>query len=342
VAISLRSAGVNRDHRPVPDPDRGSRPHCHPPRQCGDDRGVNFFVDNASFKSENLAMSYFHDLDKTELIERAIRPHSAIPHPFLKWAGSKRFVLKHLIEVLPRSFKVYREPFLGSGALFFLLRPKSAVLSDTCPELIDTFVAVRDNNNMILRFLAKLTPEKKLFYFIRNHHSKGRFKRAAEFIYLNKTCWNGLYRVNASGNFNVPFGSKHPKTVADPTNLRVCAQLLNGPEICLEVCDFEHNLKEAGKGDLVYLDPPYVTSHYDNGFIEYNEQLFSWDDQVRLAELARQAQDRGACVVISNANDKRVIRLYKGFKIKHFTRKSTLASDKTKRTSVVEAIIYSG
>lgn len=281
-------------------------------------------------------------LDLQQLSVRAHLTNSAIPRPFLKWVGSKRLILKYLVDVLPGCFRTYREPFLGSGSLFFLIRPQRAVLSDTCSELIETFEAVRDGKESVLRYLRDLKPQKKLFYEVRQNRSHGRFKRAAQFIFLNKTCWNGLYRVNSQGQFNVPFGAKPPKQIADPINIEHCAEQLQRPGVAVQTCDFEENLSQASIGDLVYLDPPYVTSHNDNGFIEYNERLFSWQDQLRLAEMARVARDRGAHVIVSNANDSRVIRLYKGFNIMQFSRKSTLASDKARRNTVTEVIIFSG
>jgi hypothetical protein len=135
---------------------------------------------------------------------------SATPRPFLRWAGSKRGLLSHLVDALPGSFRRYHEPFLGSGSLFFLLQPVEAILSDASTELVETFTAVRDRPELVLRYIADLKVEREFFYRVRANRSLGRYKRAAEFIYLNKACWNGLYRVNANGDFNVPYGA--PKT----------------------------------------------------------------------------------------------------------------------------------
>jgi DNA adenine methylase len=265
---------------------------------------------------------------------------SATPRPFLRWAGSKRWLLPHLVPLLPRTFRTYREPFLGSAALFFLLQPERAVLGDTCRELVETFEAVRDNSAAILRYLHPLKPGKKRFYEIRKRRSSGRFQRAAEFIYLNKTCWNGLYRVNSSGAFNVPYGKPKADGIVDDENLRSCAELLAQPGVELKTCDFNELLVDVEEGDLVYLDPPYVTGHSNNGFIDYNEKLFAWEDQVRLAKAAAELDRRGAYVVVTNAEHADVLKLYEGFDVVVVGRRSTLAGDVSARRPVREVIIY--
>ncbi|MGI9180573.1 MAG: DNA adenine methylase [Longimicrobiaceae bacterium] len=274
-----------------------------------------------------------------DITARASRPYSSVPRPFLKWAGSKRSLLGHVLPLLPFQFGVYREPFLGSGALFFLIRPKRAVLSDVASELIETFRAVRDNVTAVKRYLAPLQPSRVAFYKTRSSRSSGRFKRAAEFIYLNKTCWNGLYRVNSAGEFNVPYGWPKGPNIVDDANLSECSLALRQPGVQLRICDFEATLREAQPNDLVYLDPPYVTGHNNNGFIDYNETLFSWSDQVRLAAAARDLADQGVHVIVSNADHEGVIDLYRGFRRISFDRKSTLASDATKRRRVSEVLL---
>lgn len=276
-----------------------------------------------------------------DVLKRASSPNSATPRSFLRWAGSKRFVLKHIVDVLPPRFKTYREPFLGSGALYFLLRPKRAVLSDTCPDLIKTFAAVRDNVDTVSCHLASLKPCREGYYKVRENRSREQYKYAAEFIYLNKRCWNGLYRVNAAGVFNVPFGRHKTDFLVDFNNLNSCAATLASSRTSLEVCDFEENLKDAKPGDLVYLDPPYVTGHNNNGFIAYNEVLFSWSDQTRLARIAQDLARKGVHVIVSNANHDEIIKLYPKFKVKHFNRSSTLASDIMRRRLVSEVILFS-
>ncbi len=284
---------------------------------------------------------FYQEIDREDLWTRIQSPGSATPRPFLKWAGSKRHALRHVFDTLPTRFRTYREPFLGSGALFFLLRPKHAVLSDTCAELIHAFIGVRENVGAIARCLRLLRPNRKTFYEVRSSRSTGFYKAAAEFVYLNKTCWNGLYRVNSAGEFNVPFGRPGTGEIVDFRNLRACAKALQSLDINIRVCDFEENTKDAEAGDLVYLDPPYVTGHTDNGFIEYNEVLFSWQDQQRLARTARRLDQKGVHVIVSNADHPKITELYEGFAVKQFRRSSTLASDVSKRRQVSEVLIFS-
>jgi DNA adenine methylase len=280
---------------------------------------------------------------KRERLRRAAADSlSHTPRSFLRWAGSKRGLLKHVIDALPESYDTYYEPFLGSGALFFLLRPTRAVLGDSCAELIDAYHAVRDNPNAVLRYLADWRPDPDLYYEIRDNRSIGRLKRAAEFLYLNRTCWNGLYRVNSAGEFNVPYGMPKTDFIVDAENLRSCSKLLAKRRISIACADFEETLQRAGKGDLVFLDPPYVTGHNNNGFIDYNETLFSWSDQERLAAVAHRLARRGAHVIVTNAKHDDVVALYGGFMTRDFERPSTLASNVTFRRSVREVVLWSG
>lgn len=277
-----------------------------------------------------------------ELRQRAAGRFSTRPRPFLRWAGSKQAALSHLVDVLPRQFGVYREPFLGSAALFFLLQPTRAVLTDKCGDLIATFGAVRDAPGAVIAYLNRLKkPRPKVFYRIRKKRSRGRIKRAAEFLYLNKSCWNGLYRVNSQGHFNVPYGRPKTDNIIDADNLRACSRSLARPEVRLATGDFDDALNGSAAGDLVYLDPPYVTGHSNNGFIDYNEVLFSWKDQERLANTARRLAADGVYVVVTNAYHQAVIDLYEGFAVRLFERASTLASAVSKRGRVIEAVLWS-
>jgi DNA adenine methylase len=279
-------------------------------------------------------------IDLALLEERAARFLSVTPRPFLRWAGSKRSLLGHIIDVLPSTFRRYHEPFLGSGSLFFLLQPESAVLSDACGELVETFSAVRDKPEMVLRYIAQLKVDREVFYAVRAKRSTGRYKRAAEFIYLNKACWNGLYRVNSNGDFNVPFGRPKSLNVTEPLNLRACAAALSRPGIDITCASFVESVGRVGEGDLVFLDPPYVTGHNNNGFVDYNETLFSWGDQIAAAGAAAAAADRGAHVVVTNAYHDDVLALYPGFSVKPLSRASTLASNSAKRRRVQEAVLW--
>jgi DNA adenine methylase len=278
-------------------------------------------------------------LEGSTLEARAAAPLSATPRAFLRWAGSKRFLLRHLVPLLPRAIGTYHEPFLGSGSLFFLLRPERAVLNDACQDLVETYRALSRSPDLIVDALSEMRPDPALYYRIRRARSTDPAIRAAEFLYLNATAWNGLYRVNARGEFNVPYGRPKTDNISDATNLLACSSILRGPNVALTSGDFERAISTAVSGDLVYMDPPYVTRHNNNGFVDYNEQLFKWSDQERLALAARRLADSGVSVIVSNANHHDVLALYPGFTAIRVERCSTLAGSPASRGPVSEIIL---
>ena len=280
-------------------------------------------------------------IDVEVILEKAERSASATPRPFVRWAGSKQKLLPHIAKVIPRRFGTYHEPFLGSGALFFLLQPKRAMLNDSCADLILTYEAVRDSVHGVIKHFSGMKQNQRAYYRIRESRSAGRLKYAAEFIYLNKTCWNGLYRVNSDGKFNVPYGRPRSSHIYDKENLLACSKPLANRHVRLRHGDFEKALSTVKANDFVFLDPPYVTRHNNNGFVDYNERLFSWDDQKRLAKIAKKLSDKGAAVVVCNANHSEIIQLYKGFDATKVTRSSTLASSPEYRGVVSEVILVS-
>jgi DNA adenine methylase len=288
--------------------------------------------------SSHAAQTPPHQLVQAETVKCVGGPLSATPRPFLRWAGSKRAYVAKLLEPIPREFGRYFEPFLGSGALFFALRPSEATLADACSELIDVYDAVRTDPDAVYRAATTPSMTSDAYYAVRSARSSDALVRAGEFIYLNHACWNGLYRVNSRGEFNVPFGRPRSTFVADLDNIRACHRLLASEGVRLEAGDFEESLKDCGRGDVVFLDPPYVTSHNNNGFIDYNEKLFSWNDQLRLARLAQDLVQRGCHVLVTNAHHADVIDLYPTFSVSTINRSSTLASDRTKRGRVAEAL----
>lgn len=281
-------------------------------------------------------------IDRSRLIELCRAPLSIEPRPFLTWAGSKRLILSHIVHLLPRQYRRYYEPFLGSGALFFLLQPPRATLGDSCGPLIETYRAIGANPSAVWRYLSSISVDRDTYTWVRENRSRGTYKNAAEFIYLNKTCWNGLYRVNASGKFNVPFGRPNPKAaIAHKTNLQACSEALARPNVTLLDCDFLDSLNGVGEGDLVYLDPPYVTGHSNNGFIDYNEVLFSWEDQERLAQTAADLKTKGAHVIVSNADHPAIRDLYSRFRIVSFDRQATISGKVSSRGTTKEILASS-
>lgn len=257
---------------------------------------------------------------------------------FLRWAGAKRAHLDAILQDVPSTYGRYFEPFLGSGALFYRLAPTSAVLGDLIHPLIDTYKAVRDGPAAIHRELEGWPVDKDSYYAVRSLSPTSRFTRAAQFIYLNKTGWNGLYRVNSSGQYNVPYGRPKSDNIVSLERLRLCSAALRG-NVSLLSTDFEETVSSCGKGDLVFFDPPYVTGHKNNGFVDYNEKLFSWHDQQRLATLAEALASKGAHVVVTNADHDSIRDLYDGFQIRQFARHSTLAGSSEHRRQVTELVI---
>lgn len=259
---------------------------------------------------------------------------------FLKWAGGKRWLIPKLQDKLP-TFETYYEPFVGSGGLFFALEPKRAVLSDTNAELINCYRCVRDHCNEVIRILKRLKSNKETYYRVRDklYYKGDKIKRAAYFIYLNKTCWNGLYRVNRAGRFNVPVGRVNESVpVFDADQLVVASHLLKRAK--LKCCDFQEAIVGASENDLVYFDPPYITTHLNNGFIKYNSKLFHHSDELRLARLAHNLATNCVSVILSNAAHPLIRQQYDGpFFKAEIWRTSTIAADAARRTKFRELVI---
>jgi DNA adenine methylase len=260
--------------------------------------------------------------------------------PFLKWPGGKRWFVARHGTVLPRTFRRYIEPFLGSGSVFFHLQPSSAILGDSNEELIAAYRGVRDCWRGVERLLRRhQTAHSAMHYYrVRASNPTRLVPRAARIIYLNRACFNGIYRVNRDGIFNVPKGTR--STVVFPTDdFQGIARLLK--RASLRSTDFEELVDEARRGDLIFADPPYTIQHNDNGFIKYNEVLFSWDDQVRLADALDRARNRGAQIVSTNANHPSLRQLYidRGFAMGATTRFSSISAAASSRKVLHELVI---
>jgi len=261
--------------------------------------------------------------------------------PFLKWAGGKRWLIAKHAMIFPDTFNRYIEPFLGSGAVFFKLQPKEAILSDINKELMDTYRAIKEDWKKVFK---KLQRHHKLFnkdyyYQIRRSSPQNIYDKAARLIFLNRTCWNGLYRVNLKGEFNVPIGTKTAVVREEDDFEKICETLKNAT---LMDGDFEAIIDQTKKDDLIFVDPPYTVLHDDNGFIKYNEQLFSWADQVRLKNCLKRAKERGSKIIIANASHISIKELYESaFSITEIQRHSIIAASAEKRKSCKELVITS-
>ena len=239
------------------------------------------------------------------------------PRPFVKWAGGKRQIIGDLLLRVPREFGTYFEPFLGGGALLFELTPERAVVGDINYELINAYLVVRDRVEDLIEDLKRHRNERDYYYRIRSldPESLDPVKRASRFIYLNRTCYNGLWRVNSKGQFNVPFGRYRNPKICDEENLRAVSEYLRSTEVKIIHGDYREVLRTAGRGDFVYLDPPYAPVSDTSKFTEYVSGGFTEEDQVELAKVFRDLDSRGCLVMVSNSDTPLVRDLYRGYLI---------------------------
>ena len=268
--------------------------------------------------------------------------------PFVKWAGGKRQILNELKKYIPYDYDTYYEPFVGGGAVLFELSPKNAVLNDYNEELINVYRCLKDENNftkMIKELNNHETNHSEEYYFnIRNlDRDKTKFKkladykRAARTIYLNKACFNGLYRVNSKNEFNVPFNKKEKVNTYDGENLGIIHSYFNFNNVKMLNCDFAEAIKNAKKGDFVYFDPPYDSE--TSTFNSYTENGFGKEEQIRLCELFKDLDKKGVKCMLSNHNTKFINELYEGFNIYVIEAKRNINANGKKRGKVEELIV---
>ena len=259
--------------------------------------------------------------------------------PFLKWAGGKRWLTNQFPEIFPQNFSRYVEPFLGGGAVYFHLQPETAVLADANTQLINTYQQRQENWQAVWKALKRHQRKhtSEYYYIERNRQHRAPHEAAAQFLYLNRTCWNGLYRVNLDGKFNVPIGTKD--SVLMPTdNWRSVSNLLS--RAMLTNSDFSSTIEGSCSGDFVFIDPPYVTRHNLNGFLKYNHKIFNWDDQIRLRDAVMAAARRGAKILVTNADHESIRDLYANVgRHLSLSRQSVLAADSRNRGVTTELAI---
>lgn len=227
---------------------------------------------------------------------------------------------------------------MGGGALFFKLRPKNAVLSDKNVELMNCYQQIRDHPTDVISYLSKMKNTKDEYYVIRENMPKDDLARAARIIYLMALSFNGIYRVNLQGKFNVPYGDNKKIVFYDAGKIYAISGILANTEI--RVGDFKDAVLGANAGDFVYLDPPYTVMHNNNGFIKYNDHIFSWEDQVRLASVAKDLVERGCKVIVSNADHSSVEKLYSSFQMQKVTRSSIISASPKFRHNITECLFY--
>jgi DNA adenine methylase len=239
--------------------------------------------------------------------------------PFLRWAGGKRQLRKILLNFLPEDIgqRTYREPFLGGGSLFFALRPKTAILSDANEHLIRCYKFVRDEPSLVARYLHShaAKDDEAYYYRVREKYHRSEFSaaQAARFIYLNKTCFNGIFRVNAHGKFNVPYGQKESPAIPSDNDLVAIAGILK--DTSLKASSYEKALEDASRGNFIYLDPPYPPLNGTAYFTHYTSDRFSEEDQRTLAERVHELDKSGCLLMVSNADTPLIRRLYRRYEL---------------------------
>lgn len=260
--------------------------------------------------------------------------------PFVRWAGGKTWFIPHLPEIMcDLQFEHYHEPFLGGGAIYFSLdHRKKSYLSDANPQLINSYIQVRDNPEEVITLLQEMPNTENDYYRIRGEMgTENTVENAARFIYLNQTSFNGIYRVNREGQYNVPYGFRET-WVYQTQRIRDASNKLQNTRI--EAGDFEINKYRIKPNDLVFLDPPYTVSHNNNGFIQYNQTLFSLDDQYRLKRFIDYIKRKGAYYILTNAAHNKIREIFfsKDDRIVELRRNSLIGGKNATRAAISEYI----
>jgi DNA adenine methylase len=258
--------------------------------------------------------------------------------PLLRWAGGKKWLISRIKDFIPSNYNDYYEPFLGGASIFLNLTNKhNSYLSDINCELIEFYGQVKQNLPLLLKELKKYENSEDFFYKIRSKEPTDAIKKAARFFYLNRTCFNGIYRVNQQGKFNVPYGYREVTIIEKEKFVELQEKLKFAN---LDCHDFYLLLDSVKENDLVFLDPPYTVAHNNNGFIEYNQKIFSWEDQERLADFTAELIKKKVNFIMTNAYHNSIKKLYKNLG-KHFEleRHSTISGNKDSRTKISELII---
>jgi DNA adenine methylase len=244
-----------------------------------------------------------------------------LAQPFLKWAGGKRQLLPFIRRYLPRTFHVYYEPFVGAGAVLFDLQPRRAVINDVNPELINCYEVIKSLSTDLIEDLKKHRNEEAYFYAIRELDRTSAFKslspveRASRIIYLNKTCYNGLFRVNRQGHFNSPFGKYTAPNIVNADTIRAIHQFLNSADIRILNGDFAKATETAERGDFVYFDPPYDPLSDTSSFTGYSLNQFGRAEQERLRDLFDRLTRKGCKVMLSNSSTDFIADLYRDYHV---------------------------
>lgn len=266
--------------------------------------------------------------------------------PVVKWVGGKRQLLKDITQYIPQEYSTYYEPFLGGGAVLFDLQPAKAVVNDINEELINVYETIRDDVEGLIADLEKHKNEAEYFYMIREkdrdrekYNQLSKVERASRIIYLNKTCYNGLFRVNRHGEFNTPFGRYKNPNIVNKDTLRAVSEYFNKANITFRCGDFEDAVKGVRKGSFVYFDPPYDPVSESANFTGYDKGGFNRDEQIRLKKLCDKLNERGVKFLLSNSATDFILDLYKDYDIKIVQAKRAINSKGDKRGEVNEVLV---
>ncbi len=264
------------------------------------------------------------------------------PRPFLKWAGGKSRLIQQYIPYLPKNYKTYYEPFLGGGAVFFYLQPPTAILTDINAELITTYCCVRDQVEELICLLKehKKRHNRDYYYYVRANPGHTDLEQAARLIYLNKTCFNGLYRVNSQGKFNVPLGRYENPKICHENLLRSASAALASAEI--KHADFVDVLNHrSSSDDFVYFDPPYYPVSQTSNFTSYSSYCFDEIQQIQLRDVFAKLAERGVKVMLSNSDCQFIHQLYSDFNIHTVLAARAINSNAKKRGKITEVLVTS-
>lgn len=269
--------------------------------------------------------------------------------PVLKWVGGKRQLLNDIIPMIPKNCSTYVEPFIGGGAVLFELQPKKAIINDFNSELINVYTVIRDYSEELIKELQfhKDNNTSEHFYAVREYDRKPEFfsqmtpvQKAARVIYLNKTCYNGLYRVNSAGQFNSPYGKYKNPNIVNETVIRAMSKYFNENNIVIKNEDFKEALKGLRRGAFVYLDPPYMPISSSSSFTGYTENGFNEDKQRELKELCDKLDKKGIKFLQSNSDCEFIRELYSSYRIKTIKAKRAINSKGNSRGEINEVLIY--
>lgn len=268
--------------------------------------------------------------------------------PILKWVGGKRQLLAEIMPLINKNCSTYVEPFIGGGAVFFELQPKKAIINDYNSELINVYLVIKNNPEELIIELGKHESNNTEDYFYEmratdrsiEYATMTNLQKAARIIYLNKTCYNGLYRVNSSGQFNSPYGKYKNPNIVNATTIRGMSKYLNSTNVDIRQGDYKDVLKGLRKGAFVYLDPPYMPISTSSSFTGYTENGFSYDQQVALKKECDKLNEKGILFLQSNSDCPEIRELYSEYEIKTVQAKRSINSKANKRGEISEVLIY--